>query len=94
MVDSWLIPYFIIGILLLLDAIVCFTNRWFAFPFAALLSLGAIIFAILTWNALGINYAGVMLALGSAALVLDALATSSRMKIPEESNPLNLPVFG
>ena len=93
--NDWVLAsLLVIGVLLLIDSVICFTGRWLAFPLGALLSLLTVPFAVLQCSTLGPAYSSIAIILGILALVLNVMAILARARIPEESHPLNLPVFG
>jgi hypothetical protein len=82
-----------VGILFLIDSLVCLYGVRQAFYGSAVLSLAVIILVLL----LGVPYAVGWLAiilLSALTLSLDVVATRSASKMPEQGNPMNLPVFG
>ena len=83
-----------LGVLLLIDAVVCFVGIWLAFPIGALLSFLMLPLVALEWNALGTMYSSISIGVAVAAMISDGFAAVSRTKLPEQNHPLNLPVFG
>ncbi len=82
-----------VGILFLIDSAVCLYGVRQAFYASAALSVVVIILDLL----LGTPYAAgwlVVLALSLLTLLLDIIALRSASKMPEQGNPMNLPVFG
>jgi hypothetical protein len=94
---SPLAPLLVVGILLLVDGLVCVIERWPAFLVGIILSLITIVEVAINWGKVGGG--GPDFLVGSAviavvAIALNAKALVSRPPIAEENHPLNLPVFG
>jgi hypothetical protein len=83
-----------LGVLLLIDAIACRWGNWVPFFAGVVLSAGLLVSGALAYATLG----GIPLAAGMILSVIGAitnfLAARSSQKIPEQANPMNLPVFG
>ncbi len=83
-----------IGVLLLVDAAVCRRGYWPAFFGGVVLSAGLLVSTAMAYSTLG----GIPLVLGMLLSIIgavaDFLAARGRHGIPEEANPMNLPVFG
>jgi len=93
--NGWMITALIVvEVVLLLDSIVCFAGRWLGLPLGAALSILTIVFVAFQWGTLGAFNSGIAALLSAFALVLNVMAMMMRTRMPEESHPLNLPVFG
>jgi hypothetical protein len=84
----------VVEVALLVDSVACFAGRWIALPVGVALSVLTIGLVVFQWNSLGMVYSAGSILLSVIALVLSGVAMVSRVDIPEESHPLNLPVFG
>ena len=81
------------GVLFFIDALVCLYGVRQAFYGGAVLSVAVIILDLL----LGTPFAAgwlVVIVLSVVTLGLDIVAIRTRSKMPEQGNPMNLPVFG
>ncbi len=84
----------VVAIILIIDAGVCFIGFKAGFTIGAILSAATIVLVGAQWGRFGNFGASVSVALSIIALVLDFISSRSGKRIPEESHPLNLPVFG
>src|SRR5437870_11085330 len=88
--NFWAFDVFLaLGVLLLIDAVVCFVGIWLAFPIGALLSFLMLPLVALEWNALGTMYSSISIGVAVAAIISDGFAAVSRTKLPEQNHPLN-----
>jgi hypothetical protein len=83
-----------LGIVLLIDSLVCFTGVLEAFYASAVLAL-VVVLGILSWGAHpeSIGFIGSIL-LAAITIVMDAAGARRKTSFTEEDHPLNLPVFG
>ncbi|MDG6949716.1 MAG: hypothetical protein JRM77_07715 [Nitrososphaerota archaeon] len=85
----------VLGVILVLDALVCYIGFRSAFMVGGALS--AIVAAIALYNWAG-HYGGEawtsLVVLSLMSLVFDLLALRPREQLKEQANPMNLPVFG
>jgi hypothetical protein len=88
-----------LGVILVLDSLVCFLNWTKAFYASAFLSVLGILIVV----AVGPSPNGpefvlgaflVSVSLGMLTIALNVVAARSRTFVPEQDHPLNLPVFG
>jgi hypothetical protein len=84
----------VVGIILLLDSLVCLLGTSRAFYASAIVSVIALALEVL--GGAQVTTAGFIfsLVLALATLGLDVMAARKRTMIAEEDHPLNLPVFG
>lgn len=84
----------VLGVLLLVDAVVCRWGASLAFFVGVILSAGLLVSNAMAYSTLG----GIPLVAGMLisiiAAIADFLASRGTQKIPEQANPMNLPVFG
>jgi hypothetical protein len=89
----------VLGVILLVDSLVCFLAFSRAFYVSALLS-GVVLFLVLVSVAAGWHLwasypsAPFSIVLGIVTIVLDVVAARRKTYVSEENHPLNLPVFG
>jgi len=87
----------VLGILLALDSVACFRGFSFSYPLGAVLS---VLVALLTangwagWTGLAAPFHVSLFIVSLLAFVFNLVAILSRERMPEQGNPLNLPVFG
>ncbi|MDE1858585.1 MAG: hypothetical protein KGI26_05940 [Thaumarchaeota archaeon] len=85
----------IAGVLLILDALVCFVGLRSAFVAGGVLSAVVAAFTAFNWSGQGsVGIWAGLLVLSLASVVLDFLAFRHRGQLGEQANPMNLPVFG
>jgi len=84
----------IFGAILLGDGLACFVGVRRAFQVAAADAAALLVSFFLSPNALGVTTSLVAIALSLVTLVLGAAASKSSGKLSEQTNPMNLPVFG
>ncbi len=85
----------VLAVLLIADAGLEFRGSWLAFPAGVVLSAGGLMLMVLGSNSsYSITNSYVGAALGVLTIVLVAVALRRRAKMPEQGNPMNLPVFG
>lgn len=85
----------VIGVVLALDALVCYIG--FRSAFIAGGALAALEATITTFNwaeQYGREVWAVLVVLSLASLIFDLLALRPRGQLKEQANPMNLPVFG
>ena len=80
--------------LLGLGSLVCIFGVWFVFPVEAVLSGAVAVLEILYRDSLGQNGTVVGASLSVISIVLSVMVFRSKESVPEESSPMNLPVFG
>lgn len=84
----------IVGILLVIDGIVCFVGFRQAFPVGVIFSVLTVALVVVGWGSqINAEAASVVVA-ALIALVLNIAAVRSRGAMSEQGNPMNLPVFG
>lgn len=83
-----------IGVLLVLDSIVCFVGFRLAFPVGGLFSVAIAAIALFDSGGLTIGVYASLGLVSLVALVLDLVAMRSKRVLSEQGNPMNLPVFG
>ena len=85
----------IVGIVLVLDALVCFVGLRSAFVAGGVLSAVVAAVTALDWSGQGgVGAWAGLVVLSLASVVLDFLAFRHRGQLGEQANPMNLPVFG
>ncbi|MDG6983731.1 MAG: hypothetical protein JRN28_04200 [Nitrososphaerota archaeon] len=85
----------VVGILLVLDALVCFVGLRSAFVVGGVLSAVVAAATALDWSGgAGLGAWAGLVVLSLASVVLDFLAFRHRGQLGEQANPMNLPVFG
>lgn len=89
--DFWIL---VVGILLLLDSIVCIVGFRTAFYGSAALSVLLILDILLFGAAISDIAFIASVLLGLITVVLDIITVRHREIVSEENHPLNLPVFG
>lgn len=85
----------VLAVLLIADAGLEFRGTWLAFPAGIVLSAGGLMLMVFGSNgsySITDSYVGSVL--GVLAIVVVAVALRRRAKMPEQGNPMNLPVFG
>ena len=92
----------VVGVLLLFDGVLGFWGAWFAFPVGLVLSLVLLASSGYTYWLLS-GYSTLQSQSGQALIGVavavigvagNALAMRAKTVVPEEANPMNLPVFG
>ena len=83
-----------LGVALVADSAVCFLGWRTAFAGSAALSALLVVVALATWGSSLSAAQSATVAVASASLLLALLAFRSSSSIPEQANPMNLPVFG
>ena len=83
-----------LGVVLVIDALVCFRGVLEAFYVSVVLAVIAVV-GMLSWG-VQVGNGGFLLTLvlAAATIVVDLLAARRKTWVPEEDHPLNLPVFG
>ncbi|TLY01953.1 MAG: hypothetical protein E6K95_06120 [Thaumarchaeota archaeon] len=84
----------IFGVILFGDGLACLVGVRLAFQVAAVDAAALIVSFFLSPNALGVSTSQVAIALSLVTLVLGVAASRSPGKLSEQTNPMNLPVFG
>jgi hypothetical protein len=83
----------VLGVAMLIDAALCFYGMKYAFHFAIVIALLIIVADVLAGSPLsGLHLPVTILTLLSLAASI--VAARSSPGIPEQANPMNLPVFG
>lgn len=82
-----------VGIVLLVDALICFRGFTAGFYGSAAMSLLVILSEARTGDLLSTEPFTLVL-LSTITLVFDLIALTARTKLTEQGNPMNLPVFG
>lgn len=83
-----------LGILLIVDSLVCFLGWKFAFAGSAAVSALVAVACVLCWSAVFSDLHGLTVAVALVSAALSILAFRSTSSISEQGNPMNLPVFG
>jgi len=84
-----------LALVLIADAGLEFRGMLLAFPAGIALSLGALLLMVLGSNSsysVADSYVGVVLAV--LTIVMNVVSLRRRGRLPEQGNPMNLPVFG
>ncbi|MDV3243834.1 MAG: hypothetical protein LYZ66_01510 [Nitrososphaerales archaeon] len=82
-----------LGVLLAADSLACFYGIRYAFGVGAVLAAVFAVFASVAWSALSaVQIATILLSL--VTVISSVLAFRASSKMPEQGNPMNLPVFG
>lgn len=84
----------IFGAILFGDSLACFIGVRRAFQVAAADAAALLASFFLSPNALGVATSLVAIALSLVTLALSVVASRSPGKLSEQTNPMNLPVFG
>jgi hypothetical protein len=85
----------VLGVLLILDSLVCFVGLRSAFQVGGALAAVIAAIALAYWaGQTGGGYWAVLVVLSLASLILDLLAQRPSRQLREQANPMNLPVFG
>ena len=92
----------VLGIILLVDSLVCFLAVLRAFYVSAAVSALALLLVLFSvWGTISsmqvwVNYPAipVSILLGMVTMVLDVIAARRKTYVSDEHHPLNLPVFG
>src|SRR5712692_1048218 len=84
----------IFGAILFGDSLACFVGVRRAFQVAAADAAALLVSFFLSPNALGVATSLVAIALSLATVVLGVAASRSPARLSEQTNPMNLPVFG
>jgi hypothetical protein len=85
---------FIVGALLALDALVSFAGVRASFLLGAVLSAVVLVVVAFQWGTYSSADSSVAVALSVLALLVDAVASRPARGMSEQTNPMNLPVFG
>ncbi len=84
----------IFGAILFGDSLACFVGVTRAFQVAAADAAALLVSFFLSPNALGVTTSLVAIALSLVTLAFGVAASRSPGKLSEQTNPMNLPVFG
>ena len=82
------------GVILAVVSLVSFTGLRVTFALGAVLSAAALVTVGLTWGTYPTDDSIAVAALSLVALVVDAVASRPSRGMSEQTNPMNLPVFG
>lgn len=85
---------FILGAILAIDSLVSFVGIRASFVLGAVLSVGVLAIVAIQWGTYSGNYSATALVLSLLAVVADVVASRPAKALSEQSNPMNLPVFG
>jgi hypothetical protein len=85
---------FIVGAILALDALVSFAGIRVSFIVGSVLSTVVLAIIAIQWGAYSDTYALGAVVLALLAVVADVVASRPARALSEQSNPMNLPVFG
>jgi hypothetical protein len=85
---------FIVGAVLALDALVSFAGIRVSFIVGSVLSTVILAIVAVQWGTYSDNDALAAVALSVLAVVADVVASRPAKALSEQSNPMNLPVFG
>jgi hypothetical protein len=85
---------FIVGAVLAIDSLVSFAGVRASFIVGAVLSVAVLAIVALQWGAYSSTESASVLVLSLLAIVADAVASRPVRGLSEQSNPMNLPVFG
>jgi hypothetical protein len=83
-----------VGAVLAIDSLVSFAGIRASFIVAALLSAGVLAIIAIQWGTYPSTDSAGVLALSAVSLVVDFVASRPVRGLSEQSNPMNLPVFG
>jgi hypothetical protein len=83
-----------VAAILVIDAVVCFIGLRVGFTVGAVLSIAIVVLVGAQWGRFGNFGSSLSVVLSAIAILLDLISTRASKSIPEESHPLNLPVFG
>lgn len=84
----------VVAAILVIDAVICFIGFSVGFIVGAVLSVAIVGLVGAQWGTFGNLGSSLSVALSTIAILLDLISMRSKRRIPEESHPLNLPVFG
>ncbi len=84
----------IFGVILFGDSLACFVGVTRAFQVASADAAALLVSFFLSPNALGVTTSLVAIALSLVTLAFGVAASRSPGKLSEQTNPMNLPVFG
>jgi hypothetical protein len=85
---------FVVGAILAIDALVSFADIRSSFIVGSVLSTAVLAIIALQWGAYSDAYSMAAVVLASLAVVADFVASRPAKALSEQSNPMNLPVFG
>lgn len=85
---------FVVGAFLALDALVSFVGVRASFILGGVLSAAVLVIVAAQWGTYSATDSAVALTLSLLAVVADAVASRPVKAISEQTNPMNLPVFG
>jgi len=85
---------FIFGAILAIDSLVSFAGVRASFIVGSVLSTGILAIVAIQWGAYSDAYSLAAVALSLLAVVADFVASRPARALSEQSNPMNLPVFG
>ena len=85
---------FIIGAILAIDALVSFAGIRVSFIVGSMLSTAVLAIIAIQWGAYFETYSLAAVALSLLAVMADVVASRPAKALSEQSNPMNLPVFG
>jgi hypothetical protein len=85
---------FVIGAFLALDALVSFVGVRASFILGAALSAAALVVVAVQWGTYSATDSSVAVVLSLLSVVADVVASRPARGMSEQTNPMNLPVFG
>jgi len=85
---------FVAGAVLAIDALISFAGMRAAFILGSVLSTAVLAILAVQWGAYFVNDSLAALVLALLAVVVDSVASRPTKGLSEQSNPMNLPVFG
>jgi hypothetical protein len=83
-----------VGVTLAIDSLVSFAGIRASFVVAAVLSAAALAIVAIQWGTYQSAESGTALGLSALSVVVDLVASRPAKGLSEQSNPMNLPVFG
>ncbi len=86
--------FVILGILLVIDGLVCFVGFRLAFPAGGLLSVLVAGVVLFEWAGQVAPFHEALAIIALLALIADLLVMRSKSKLPAGSHPMDMPVFG
>ncbi len=82
-----------LGVVLAADSLACFYGIRYAFGAGAVVAAAFAVLASVAWSSLSIVQIAALI-LSIVTIVSGVLAFRASSKLPEQGNPMNLPVFG
>lgn len=85
---------FIVGAVLVIDALISFAGMRATFILGSVLSTTVLAILAIQWGTYSVTYSMAALVLSLLAVVADFAASRPARALSEQNNPMNLPVFG